>query len=97
MERIDNKQDIKYQQALERVQEEKNFYNHLIVYVVVISLIWILNYVTTPGNYWAIWATIGWGIGLFFHGLGVFGKNIFFGKSWEERRVREILDKDEKR
>jgi hypothetical protein len=35
-----------------------------------------------------------WGIGLFFHWFGVFGKNLLFSKSWEERKIKEYMDKE---
>jgi hypothetical protein len=35
-----------------------------------------------------------WGIGLAAHWLGVFGKNIVFSKAWEERKIKEFMDKD---
>ncbi|MCK5638887.1 MAG: 2TM domain-containing protein, partial [Flavobacteriaceae bacterium] len=35
-----------------------------------------------------------WGIGLMFHAYGVFGKNLLFSKDWEERKIKEIIEKD---
>ena len=35
-----------------------------------------------------------WGIGLLAHWSGVFGKNLIFSKSWEERKIKEYMDKD---
>jgi hypothetical protein len=35
---------------------------------------------------------IGWGIGIIFHAFGVFG----YGKSWEERKIQEIMDRENK-
>jgi hypothetical protein len=35
---------------------------------------------------------LGWGLGLTFHALETFG----YGKSWEERKIQEILQKDDK-
>jgi uncharacterized integral membrane protein len=45
-----------------------------------------------------------WGIGLLCHGICVFKKNSFlngsykksvFGKEWEERKIKELMDKDD--
>jgi len=33
---------------------------------------------------------------MFFHFLGVFGKNLFLGKDWENKKINEILEKEEK-
>ena len=40
----------------------------------------------------AVW--IFWGIGIFFHTMGMFGKNLIFGKEWEERKIKEYMQKD---
>ena len=38
-----------------------------------------------------------WGIGLFFHFLGVFGKDFLFGKAWEQRQIDKYMEEDNKR
>jgi hypothetical protein len=35
-----------------------------------------------------------WGIGIVGHWLHVFGMNIFFSRNWEERKIKEYMDKD---
>lgn len=85
-------QNEKYHQAKQRVEEEKAFYTHMIVYILVIGGIWLVNYLTSPSYWWAVWPTLGWAIGLFFHGFGVFGKNAIFGKKWEEKRMKELME-----
>jgi cell division protein FtsW (lipid II flippase) len=94
-----------YLKAEKKVKELKGFYIHLFIYLIV-SLIWIViliisNDVPSFSQYgfWAMgygfWATaLFWGIGLFFHWFGVFGKNISFSKKWEDRKFQEFLDKD---
>jgi len=37
-----------------------------------------------------------WGIGLVAHGLSVFGHDIFFGSNWEEKKIKELMDKEKK-
>ena len=39
-----------------------------------------------------LWPALGWGVGIAFHAISVFG----IGKSWEERKIRELMEKDEK-
>lgn len=88
-------QTDKYESARKQVEEEKSFYIHLIIYVIVIGAFWIMNaFNNNQGHWWAFWPTLGWGIGLFFHGFGVFGANALFGKRWEERRIKELMDKE---
>jgi hypothetical protein len=28
------------------------------------------------------------------HGMSVFGRDLFFGADWEERKIKEFMDKD---
>jgi len=94
-----NKEDAKYLKAKKKVAKIKSFYGSLIKYVIFISLLAALNYYLNEWrNPWFLWAAFGWGIGLFFHGMNVFGWFTIFGKNWEDRKVKEYMEKeDEKR
>ena len=35
-----------------------------------------------------------WGIGLVAHGLSVFVPQFVLGKDWEERKIRELMEKN---
>ena len=39
---------------------------------------------------------MGWGVGVLFHGLGVFKVMPFFGKNWEEDKIKELMEKEKK-
>jgi len=44
---------------------------------------------------WDVLATpFFWGIGLLVHGLSVFGRNLLFNSDWEEKKIKELMDKD---
>ncbi len=93
MENLDK--ESKYLRAKERVDELKKFYGNLTSYVLVISVLAFINYYTNQFEYmWFLWATFGWGIGLFFHALRTFDLNPFFGKQWEKRKIKEFMDED---
>jgi 2TM domain-containing protein len=83
--------DEKYEKAKKRVEEIKGFYSHLIVYICVNIVLVIINLVTSPGAIWFYWPLLGWGIGLFFHAMGVFVFSKFPGKQWEERKIKEVM------
>ncbi|MAU26825.1 MAG: histidine kinase [Muricauda sp.] len=90
-----NKNEIKYIKAKERVEELKKFYGNLTSYILVISALAGINYWTNEWRYmWFLWAAFGWGIGLFFHAMNTFKWNPFFGKDWEERKIKEIIEKE---
>ena len=94
----DKKEDIRYQQAVKRVKRLKGFYSHLTVYVFVNILLIFLNLSEIREEHtfwsWEIWSTpFFWGIGLAAHAMSVFSPIIFFGKNWEERKTKELMEK----
>jgi transcriptional regulator with XRE-family HTH domain len=78
-------------QAMEYVRDIKGFYSHLIKYLVVISLLFIINLSTSSDYLWAIWPMLGWGVGVLSHGLNVFEVFNFFGPKWEKNKVEQRL------
>ncbi|MFS4467980.1 2TM domain-containing protein [Maribacter sp. 2210JD10-5] len=94
---MDNKErEDKYYRAKERVDQMKKFYTSLTSYVVFISLLGGLNYWIDEWRYpWFLWAAFGWGIGLVFQAVKAFGFNPFFGKDWEDRKIKELMQKGE--
>lgn len=78
-----------YERAKERVRKLKGFYSNLISYCCVIPILVIINLSTTSFQ-WFWFPMLGWGLGLTFHALETFG----YGKSWEEKKIQEILDKE---
>jgi len=92
----DYNKENKYLRAKERVDGLKKFYGNLISYVLVISFLAFINYWDNQWSYmWFLWAAFGWGIGIIFHAIGTFNLNPFFGKDWEERKIKEIMREDE--
>lgn len=77
--------------AFEYVQGIKEFYLHLIMYVLVISGLFVLNILQTPGYIWAKWPAMGWGIGLLSHWVHAFHIFTLFGPEWEKRKVEKRL------
>ncbi|MDK2889699.1 MAG: hypothetical protein PWR21_331 [Methanoculleus sp.] len=87
----------RYAHAKRQVEELRGFYMHLAVYIAVNLLLFAINMVTSPGALWFYWVTIFWGIGVVFHALGVFAGSRVFGREWEERKIREIMEREERR
>ncbi len=87
-------QNAKYERAKKRAEELKEFYHHLMVYVIVNAFLVVLNLLTSPGYYWFKWPLLGWGIGLTIHGATTFFPSAFWGSDWEERKIKELMDKD---
>ena len=87
-------EDKRYMKAREKVQAMKGFYSNLLAYVIVIPVLAFINYRTT--NFpWVIFPTLGWGFGVLAHGMEAFGYSPFTGRKWEERKIREFMEKEE--
>ncbi len=105
---MENYNQEKYIRAKNKVKQIKRFYTHLTVYIIINLIIFIRgnieifleNDVENKNLLdwidWNIFYTpVLWGIGLFFHGLFVF-QNRFKGlKNWEDRKMKEFLEKEE--
>ena len=83
----------RYERARKRVQALKGFYIHAATYVLVNIGLFVID-LMTGGGWWFFWPLIGWGIGLAAHGLNVFGFGGVLGRDWEERKIREFMDKE---
>jgi peptidoglycan/LPS O-acetylase OafA/YrhL len=91
-----------YIRAKRKVRALKGFYTHLVVYVIINIFILINIYVDSVGNNEIYWefetfsVMFFWGIGLLFHAFNVFGLNLIFGKDWEEQKIKEFMNKNNK-
>jgi hypothetical protein len=87
-----NTEDKKYQKARERVRRLRGFYIHLVVYVLINTMLFLLNIATSPDILWFYWPLLGWGIGIAMHAFFVFGFGRWFGPDWEENKIKEIME-----
>lgn len=86
-----------YERAKRRVAAKIGFYIHLAVYAGVNLALAAINLTVSPQYYWFKWPLLGWGIGLFFHGVSVFA---FSGKKFaelQERMIREEMRRDSRK
>jgi hypothetical protein len=77
----------------------KGFYIHATIFAFVNIGLFVINALTSGlagGVWWFYWPLIGWGLGLGAHALGVFGFGGGgpWGRDWEERKTREMMDKE---
>lgn len=100
---LPNKDDKKFKDAKKRVDEIKGFYTHLIVYILVNLFLFIGATGLFENGFfdrmpdWGMLTTpFFWGIGLAFHGLYVFQFKSGFFKRWEERKIKEFMERDRK-
>lgn len=82
--------DPREKRARKRVKELRDLYTHAGIYSVIISFLFILDLITGSG-FWFYWPALGWGVGLAIHAVVVLVEEGIFDKSWEERKVRDLL------
>ncbi|WP_298880334.1 2TM domain-containing protein [uncultured Polaribacter sp.] len=85
-----------YVKAVERVEKLKEFYQNLASYCLVIPFLIFINLRFSPQFYWFWFPVFGWGLGLVFHFLEVNNYNIFLGKNWEDKKIKELMDNENK-
>jgi hypothetical protein len=79
-----------YLRAKERLEKLKGFYGNLASYCTVIPILIFINLTTNSNGFqWFWFPMLGWGLGLTFHAFETFG----YGKTWEEKKIQEILNK----
>jgi sensor histidine kinase YesM len=80
-----------YFRAKKRVEQLKGFYGNLISYCCVIPVLIFVNLTYSPQFHWFWFSAAGWGFGLTMHAFQTFG----YGANWEERKIQEILNKED--
>lgn len=95
-----------YLSAQARVEKLRNFYIHLTVYIVINSIISTVKIVKNIQNRESFqeaffdWGTFGlwtlWGIGLVIHAFSVFVLPSILGHNWEEEKIKQFMEEEEK-
>lgn len=98
-----NKEEA-YIKAKKRVDEIRNFFIHLLVYVVintVISTLKIVNNINNGETFseaffdfstFAVW--MAWGIGLTFHGVAVLSESTLIFNKWKDKKLKQYIDEE---
>ena len=77
--------------ARRRAGLKLGWYLHATVYVAVNLVLMALAFST--GRHWAFYPLLGWGLGLAIHGFVVWTGASGAGRSWEERKIRELMER----
>lgn len=87
----------KYIRAKERVEKLKKFYGKLGTYLFFTAFLAGINYYTNQWrNMWFLWVAVFWGISILIEAGKTFGIAAMLGNNWEERKIKEMLEKEEK-
>ena len=82
--------DDAYLRAQKVVQARRGLYGHMMVYAIVNSALFLIDYFT-PGGPWFFWPLIGWGIALVINAVVVL-TGLAPGSEAEERAIRRYLE-----
>lgn len=88
----------KLERAKEKVKRIKGFYVHLTVYLLV-NIFIVGNIIYNSGwdaffNFATYITPFFWGIGIVAHFSKAFGYDPFFGKEWEQRKIKKIIEEE---
>ncbi|HMI07175.1 MAG TPA: histidine kinase [Flavobacterium sp.] len=87
----DYNENTAYFRAKKRIEELKGFYGNLISYCCIVPFLIYINLTFSPEFHWFWFSAGGWGFGLLMHAFKVFG----YSSGWEERKIQEILRRQE--
>ena len=82
-------EEQKMRKARQQVEMMTGFYVHVAIYVLVNAILVAVNWATSPEEWWAQWALLGWGAGLVAHALLVFLPVQGSFERWKARKIRE--------
>lgn len=91
--------DVKLEAIKMRVKELKKFYSHLFIYCIGVLLYLGKRYFDLPINFWPInfineffmWV---WTFIIGVQAVQLFFKESLFGTKWEQRKIKEMIDKE---
>lgn len=94
MSSADSNEAAREARARAHIRDLRAFYRLLGTALLVLAITFTINYVTYSGRWWVLWVAFGFGVALAFSGLKLLLQGRFFGADWEDRKVREYLDRD---
>ncbi|WP_299207858.1 2TM domain-containing protein [uncultured Dokdonia sp.] len=88
-------QENKYERARKRVAQLKRFYGKLGGFLLFGLLFLGFNYYSNGLRYpWFLWIVGFWGLGVGIEAFKLFGTDLFLGKNWEQRKIKEQMEKE---
>lgn len=97
---LNKEQEKQLENVKNQVKKIKIFYLHLALYIIVVALI-ALNFYVMQGPYTRVITGLNisvlvfWTVFISIHAWRVFKGKILFRKSWEDRKIEEIINKKE--
>ena len=74
--------------ARSRTNSKIGFYIHASVFVIVMLVLFAINYLSSPGKAWSLYPLLGWGLGVAIHGVVAVG---VFASGFKDRMLQAEL------
>ena len=82
-----------FQKANLKAKKLREFYAHLRTYVIVNSLFFIIDWISSPEEWWVLYPIIGWGFCLTIQAIDTLIPFKDFDDKWEEKKTKELVEK----
>lgn len=79
--------------ARRHVRRLGNFYRLCLLAVLVVTLTGVINLLASPHRLWFLWVAFGFAVALAFNALNTFGRSLWLNRDWEDRKIREYLER----
>ena len=84
-------QTLSENQLHELARKRVEFRRHLVVYFVIISILWMIWFLTGAGYIWPIWPMAGWGIGVIFNYMFEYRSSSFLSEEEEYKKLKREM------
>jgi hypothetical protein len=79
--------------ANKKVKAKKGFFVQFGVFCATVVFLFTINFLTSPKFWWFLFPTLGWGIGIVAHYIGVFGISDPSVEDWENKELEKEMRK----
>ena len=84
----DSTEQLLRKRAIKRLKKRRDFFAHLIVYVMVNTFIVVIWAMTSKGFFWPIFPMVGWGIGVVMNAW-----DVWWGDDFAEDKIEREIDR----
>jgi hypothetical protein len=80
------------ERAIKRLEKQRGFKGHVLVYVLVNTFLVVIWSVTGAGFFWPIFPIVGWGIGVVMNAW-----DVYWSEEFGEERIQREIDRIKRR
>ena len=74
-----------------RISKMRAFQRRIAMFGVIVVVLFVINLMSSPGDWWVVWPMLGLGFVLALNAVGIYGIDGLLGPDWEERKRQELL------